>query len=87
MQLKMCVPLLHFNEDISLKCYETMGALKTRLTSYFWYYHSERLHQSLDDALPYAMIKASGRRNKSGLRRLTYTLKNYFFVLTKGRSI
>jgi putative transposase len=35
-------------EDIYLKDYETVPALKTGLTDYFQFYNHERLHQSLD---------------------------------------
>ena len=42
--------LLHFNEDIYLECYETMGALKAGIVSYFRYYNLERLHLGLDYA-------------------------------------
>ena len=39
-------------EDMYLKRYETMGALKAGIASYFRYYHSERLQQGLDPAVP-----------------------------------
>ena len=45
-------------EDIYLKCYETMAALKAGISSYFRYYNSERLHQGLDYAVPDDMYQS-----------------------------
>ena len=44
--------LLHFNEDMYLKCYETMEELKEGIRYYFNYYNSMRLHQGLDYEVP-----------------------------------
>lgn len=45
-------------EDIYLKRYETMGALKAGIAAYFRYYNSERLHQGLDYEIPDDMYQS-----------------------------
>ena len=39
-------------EDIYIKYYETLEALKKWLRSYFWFFNNERPHQSLGDLTP-----------------------------------
>ena len=50
--------LLHFNEDIYLKCYETMGELKEVIRYYFNYYNLMRLQQGLDYEVPDDMYQS-----------------------------
>ena len=45
-------------EDIYLKCYETMGELKSGVSAYFNFYNSARFHQSLDYSVPDEMYES-----------------------------
>ena len=51
-------------EDIYLKSYETMGALKEGIARYFSFYNTERFHQSHDYRTPEKMYESFSKREE-----------------------
>ena len=75
--------LLHLNEDMYLKCYETMEELKEGIRYYFNYYNSMRLHQGLDYEVPDDMYQSFRSEKPDRNMVLKYTLNKLFFCIDK----